>query len=62
MGFLFEKSKKTYDGESIRAQVVSSSEKSTPVEYQKWGNGLNKSGPDAELTWSPVCIDYGLYI
>jgi hypothetical protein len=34
----------------------SSSEKSNPVGYQKWGNGLNKSRPDAELTCHPSVL------
>jgi hypothetical protein len=36
---------------------VHHSEKSTPVGYQKWKNGLNTSRLDAEQTWSPVYVD-----
>jgi hypothetical protein len=54
--FLFKNQSKL-NGESIRAQVDSSSEKSTPTGYQKLKNGLNKLRPDTKQIWSFGCVD-----
>jgi hypothetical protein len=40
----------------VRPEWVHNSEKSTPVRYQKWKNGLNKSRLDAEQERSPVYV------
>jgi hypothetical protein len=56
MDFLFENSKQTYGDESTIVGVGSSLKKSTPVEYQKLGNGLNKSRPDVEQERSHVYV------
>jgi hypothetical protein len=40
----------------LRSEWVHHSKKSTPVGYQKWENGWNKSRPDVEQERSPVYV------
>jgi hypothetical protein len=41
----------------LRPEWVHHSKKSTPVGYQKWENGWNKSRPGAEQERSSVSVD-----